>query len=126
MNIKRSTKKRLRFYAFHIPVLFLFAFLTLFMLRASYGAYLRFSYAEDKKEIMENKYDTARRRKDEIEKRLKQISSDFGKEYIIRHNFNLSKKGEYLIIMNDENKIQEKSGENSDDESGFDFFGLFK
>ncbi len=106
--LRKSKKKKLIFIIGTNVIVLLFLILSsMFFARVSYGVYLKYSNSKKHEKILENQYKNLLAQKQELEDRINKINSNFGKESILREDFNLAKEGEKMIMVFDDYKENE-------------------
>ena len=102
------------------PMLFILAFLCIFIASGVVGLLGGFRDTLKNKKIAEEKMMELEARKVRLVKDLANLETDEGKEKIFRENYGLAKEGEEVIIVVDE-KIPPEA---LDDKKGKGFFGF--
>ncbi len=96
---KKMVKNIYLFWMMHF-VIFTLVLLLLFLSgSAAWSAYFKYSFSKERANIEISKLQNLNQRKTEIESNLKELSSDFGKEKILRENYSMALPGEKLIII---------------------------
>ncbi len=83
----------------HIPILLVLALLTFFMAHAAWGMYAKYSVSRHNLKSKKNLLDEVQENKNQLERKLEFIKSDFGKEYLLRANYSYAKDGEKMIVI---------------------------
>jgi cell division protein FtsB len=86
-----------------ITLLILFIFIII-LSKACYGIYQKQKISEQNLEIVEEEYYSLNSRKDVLESEIDKLNTEEGIEREIRSKFNVSKPGEIMINIVDDNK----------------------
>ncbi len=122
---KKKSKNLFLFWVMHFVLFSVISLLLFLSVSAAWGAYSKYSFAKERASLETNKLQNLKNRKMELESDLKELSSDYGKEKILRENYSMALPEEKLIVIIDESsRMKEKKPEER--ESSWDIFSFFK
>ena len=111
--MSKFNKNNYRFWHSPFALIVLFAFLVLFGYNMI-GLIGKERETSNKKELVLSQIDAMKQREKELLKNTAKLETEEGKEEIIREKYQVSKEGEKIIIIVDEENTESEATENED------------